>query len=110
MKAGTLDRRVSILRPAPASDDGYTTVEGWVEVGQRWAAFKPQVGREAIEASGKDGMEAARFHLRHDSLTRTITELDVLEFENRRYAIIAPPIELGRREGVELVVRGEGVV
>jgi SPP1 family predicted phage head-tail adaptor len=110
MKAGALDRRVTILRLGAASDDGYTTTQEWIEVGQRWAAFKPQSGREAIEAAGKDGMEAATFHLRHDSLTRSITELDVLEYETRRYAIIAPPVELGRREGLEIIARGEGAV
>jgi len=110
VKAGALDRRVKILREGPASDDGYTTTHEWIEVGTRWAAFLPQAGREAIEAAGKDGVEAVRFHLRHDSLTASITELDVIEFETRRYAIVAPPIEIGRREGLELIARGEGAV
>jgi head-tail adaptor len=110
MKAGALDRRVSIMRLGPESDDGYTTSRPWVEIGSRWAAFLPQAGREAIEAAGKDGVEAVRFHLRHDSLTASLTELDVIEFETRRYAIVAPPIEIGRREGLEIIARGEGAV
>lgn len=110
MKAGALDRRVSIMRLGPATDDGYTTSQPWVEIGTRWASFSPQVGKEAIEAAGKDGVEAVRFQVRHDSLTRTLTELDALEFEARRYAIIAPPVEIGRREGLEIVARSEGAV
>lgn len=110
MMAGKLDRRVSIMRLGAESDDGYTTSQPWIEIGTRWASFSPQVGKEAIEAAGKDGVEAVRFRMRHDSLTRTITEKDALEFEARRYAIVAPPIELGRHEGIELIARGVGAV
>jgi head-tail adaptor len=110
MKAGTLDRRVSILRLADPVDDGFTVAQEFEPLGERRCRVVYQTGKEAVEAAGKDGMAAIRFHVRYDSLTRTITEEDVLDYEGARFAIVAPPIELGRREGLELIAQSQGAV
>ena len=111
MMAGKLDRRVEIYRAAAGSDDGYTVLPGaMTHIATRWSRVLHQTGREAIEAAGKDGMQATRFHMRWDSLTSTLTELDELEHDGKRYAIVAPPNELGRREGVELTAESKGAV
>ena len=110
MNAGALDRRVTLLRLGAAVDDGYTSVQEFEALAVRWCRVIYQTGKEAVEAAGKDGMASVRFRVRHDSVTSTLTEQDALEYEGARYAIVAPPIELGRREGLELIAQGMGSV
>jgi head-tail adaptor len=110
MKAGALDRRVSILRLGPPVDDGYTTVQEFETLAERACRVIYQTGKEAVEAAGKDGMAAIRFRVRFDSVTRTITEQDALEYEGARFSIVSPPLEIGRREGLELVAQSQGAV
>lgn len=110
MQAGKLDRRVTIWRLGPAIDDGYTTTPGWEVLGVRWCAVIPQTGREVIEAAGKDGQRTVRFLFRHDSVTSTITEADQLEHDGTRYDITGPAIEIGRREGWEVLGASVGAV
>jgi head-tail adaptor len=110
MDAGALDRRVTLLRLGAAVDDGYTPTQEFETLAERWCKIIYQTGKEAVEAAGKDGMAAVRFRLRFDSLTRTLTEEDALEYEGARFAIVAPPLEIGRREGLELIAQGMGAV
>ncbi len=110
MKAGTLDRRLLLLRLGDPVDDGLDVAQEFEPLAERFCKVVYQAGKEAIEAAGKDGMAAIRFHVRYDSVTRTLTEEDALEYEGAQYAIVAPPIELGRREGLELIARSIGAV
>lgn len=111
MDAGKLDRRVGIYRAGPATDDGYTTLPGEMAIaGTRWARVVPMSGREVIEAAGKDGLRVTRFHFRWDALTSTLTEADELEHDGERYAITGPLIELGRRDGVEVMASTIGAL
>lgn len=110
LRSGSLDRRVKILRRAPASDDGYGAQPGeWLAAFRRWASVKPRgsqarEGGEPIVAEGKAGRRVLSVWLRWDSETREITEQHALELDDVRYEIVAPPLELGRREGIELLV------
>jgi head-tail adaptor len=110
MQAGGFDRRVTLLRLGAAVDDGYTSSQEFEPLADRWCKVIYQTGKEAVEAAGKDGMAAIRFRLRFDSVTRTLSEEDALEYEGARFAIVAPPLEIGRREGLELVAQGIGAV
>lgn len=104
IRSGKLDRRVRILQPGAPVDDGQQTLPGgFVEAGQRWAWVKPKMGREPIEAQGREARTPMSFWLRFDSLTRTIGADWALEMEGVHYSIIAPPIEVGRREGIEVL-------
>lgn len=110
MNAGKMDRRVAIYRLGAAVDDGYTTTQGLALLATRWCAVIPQTGREVIEAAGKDGQRTVRFLFRHDSVTSTITEADELQHAGTRYAITGPAIEIGRREGWEVLGASVGAV
>lgn len=104
MKAGSLDRRVKILRRLPARDDGFATVPGeFALLAERWASVKPRPGSETTEAGGRTGHAVLSFWLRFDRVTRSIGERDALELDGRRFELIAPPLEIGRREGIELL-------
>lgn len=111
MQAGKLDRRVGIYRAGLPEDDGYTTLPGEPAlVATRWCQVIPQTGREVIEADGKDGQRMSRFRFRWDELTSTLSETDELDHDGERYAITGPLIELGRREGVEVIAASLGAV
>ncbi len=108
--AGKLDRSVTILRRGPEVDDGKQTRPGdWQSFGTRFASVKPRMGREGIEAAGREGRTPMSFWFRFDALTRTLTTDDALELEGERYEIIAPPIELGRRTGIEVLGIAGGI-
>lgn len=110
MIAGKLDRRVTLWRRGPVQDDGYGSTQIMEPIATRWAAVIPQTGREVIEAGGKDGERVSRFHFRYDSVTATISETDELAHDGARYAVTGPTIEIGRREGIEVLAASIGDV
>lgn len=110
MMAGKLDRRVGIYRAGSSTDDGYQVVPGAMAlVATRWCHVAHQSAREIVQADGKDGQRLTRFLFRWDDVTSSLTELDELEHDGERYAITGPLIEVGRREGVEVVAATIGV-
>jgi len=108
MRAGALDRRITVMRLVSDDDGAQTThtfepeftrsasVE-WVKDGERYAAGETQAS------------VSVRFQVRHDSETATIEETDAVEFEGKLFQIIGIK-PLGRREGFEIsaVARAEG--
>lgn len=103
IRAGRLDRRVTILRTQAAADDGWQTVPGaFVSIGRRNASLRPVRGNERFEDLRRDARSVMSLWLRSDSLTRTITAKDAILADGVKYALVAPPVEVGRREGVEL--------
>lgn len=104
MRAGKLDRRITIKRPGQDVDDGFTTKPGPpVTYGERWASWQPARGREIFENLGREAKAGGTFWVRFDSLTAAIEETFLVEFEGRDWDIVAIQ-EVGRREGLELVV------
>lgn len=104
MKAGALDRRVTIKRAGAPTDDGYTTQPGALETYcTRWASWKPANGREVFENQGKEAKSGGTFWLRFDSQTDGILPTDCVEWNGVRWDIVSVTM-LGRNEGVELIV------
>ena len=104
LPAGSLDRRVAILRKGEPMHDGFTKTPGAEAVfAERWASVKPARGSEIVEFHGREGRMVMSFWLRFDEVTRTIVETDALDFEGRRFELVAPAMEIGRREGIELL-------
>jgi head-tail adaptor len=107
LKAGKLDRRVKLLRRV-LTHDGLQKVESWTVIGARWASRKPLAGGERAEAEGRRSFARYSLWLRRDSLTRTLTSADAVAIDGERFELIQPPLEVQRREGVELLVEGTG--
>lgn len=104
MKAGALDRRISILRAGASVDDGYTETPGSLEVAfERWASWRPANGRETFENMGREARAGGSFWLRSDSATRGILETDKVSFEGKIWDILSIT-EMDRRDGLELIV------
>lgn len=106
IRAGNLDRRVEILRASAGVDDGYTMKPGGLAaIATRWASVKPLTGRERIAAGGVEARSELTIWLRWDSVSKTITEKDAIRYQGEDYELVGSPIEIGNREGVELVVK-----
>lgn len=104
-----LDRRVKVLRRGEASDDGHAETPGeWQELFERSASVKPRFRAQDQQAAGLVEPVTMSFWLRWDSQTKGILPSDAIELDGVRYSLVAPPIEIGRREGVELLaIAGE---
>lgn len=101
---GKLDRRIRVMRAAAATDNGFNTVPGApAELCARWASWKPANGRETFQNMGIEAVAGGTFWVRWDSVTGTITETDTVEFGGRTWNIVGVQ-EIGRRDGVELIV------
>lgn len=107
LKAGNLDRRVQLLRRV-TTHDGLQRVESWQLLGTRWASRKPLPGGERAEGDGRRSFARYSLWLRRDSLTRTLSAADAVAIDGERFELIQPPLEVQRREGVELLVEGTG--
>ncbi len=97
-----MDRRVQVWR-ATLADDGFTQAETWAALGSPlWAAVTPISDGERFRAGAVGAHVTARVRLRYSAFAAAITAQDRLVCEGRTYEIVAPPKEIGRREGIEI--------
>lgn len=108
MRAGNLDRRVTILRVSASTPDGHGGVTlTWAEVATVWAEVRPQNGTERWRSENAEVAAVAthRFRIRWG---QAVTVLDRLRFGGRDWEIIRVD-EIGRREGqlIQAMARAE---
>lgn len=85
--SGSLSRRVQVLR-ATLIDDGFTRRESFETYGQPISAAKRDISDgERLQAAQIGATVTARFVIRRNSFTRTITAKDRLQCEAREYDI-----------------------
>lgn len=109
IRAGNLDRVVFLLRRGDADHDGFRPKPGaWAQLGKRKASIRPARGSESVEQQGTVARAELTVWLRSDELTRSLTALDGIAVDGQRYELTAPPVMIGRREGVELFVKSSG--
>lgn len=102
MRAGPLDRIITLYSPAGTVDDGYTVKpSGWTEVETRKARYVSESPRETFAAHGREATIPVTFEVRSDDLTRTIRETWQIGYNGRRYDVTGIE-EIGRREGLRL--------
>jgi len=102
VKAGALDRTITLFKTGAAVDDGYTTRPGALESqGTRKARYIPAMAREVFENAGREAKLPVVFEVRSDSLTRQITEQWVIEYSGTRFEIQGVQ-EIGRKEGIRI--------
>lgn len=106
MRAGRLDRRITLQRWTPSSPDSHGQEQGsWLTLAMRWAERRFVSGRERLEASQTLAGQVEVFRVRGDL---DVTPRDRLVFEGVAYDIQSVA-EIGRREGHEItaVARAE---
>lgn len=99
MRAGNLDRRITIQTVGTIVDDyGREVPGGTVDLATVWASMQQQGGREFIAADAVQAERKVVFRLHYVSgLDEAMTVLhDGMEYDIREVR------ELGRRQGLEL--------
>ena len=99
MRAGDLDRQITIRRFTSGGDDGYgNQIEIWTDLATVWAEVKQSNGREFLDAGRISDEHRVVFKVRWmdgvlttDRILYAGIEHDIVEVR-----------ELGRREGIEL--------
>lgn len=101
MKAGSLDRRITILRATNARNSFNEEVATWNPVATVWAASVPISDAERLRAGESLATRKHRFTIRHSAFAATIDTRDRLTFDGRTFDVNGVK-ELGRREGYEI--------
>jgi len=99
--AGELDTRVTFYRAAPKRDAFSTVRSDPVLIDKRWAKRNDVSDGERVSAAAQGVKLTTRFGVRHDSLTETITNADLIECDGVRYEITGRKEWRGRRVGIE---------
>lgn len=100
MRAGKLDKRVTILRVTVIPDGGGGDLETWAEAGKRWAGFKPvepRVRAEQLAGGAQVAPTAGVVTFRADALTAGLGIDDRLSFDGREWNVreVQPPTRFG---------------
>lgn len=104
MSAGRFDRVVHLLAPVSGLDSHGNALGGWQLLAKRRASIKPARRSERFENEGKEAVAESSVWLRWDSKSRIMTALHAVLIDGRLFDLVATPVEIGRREGVELLV------
>lgn len=112
LKSGQMDRTITIKRPGPPIDDGYTTKPGALADYYTCAAkWTPQSGNAmfaTFDASGREVQSKGELWIRYNPTSAAIREDDKVLFRGLLWTIAALPEEIGRREGISLKVISQG--
>lgn len=112
MRAGVLDRRITIQRPAVIDDPvygpqpgGWEDVENCVRISaQRMDALPSQ--SESVQGDLRMARRDARLRIRYrDGLTSDMRILEHRPNNDIVYQISGGPSEIGRREWIEFTIR-----
>ena len=105
MRAGRLDRRLTIRRATRTQNALGETVETWADVATVWASKVDKATAEA-DARGSGEARAAtittHFRIRWSTTTAAVTPLDRVFVGGREFDVTGVR-EIGRREGVEIM-------
>lgn len=88
MPAGKFTNRVRFERQTPGGDDanGNTLPATWPELTTVWASFRPQFGREQIEAGRLESTMRGTLMVRRSASAASITPADRVVFTAGPYA------------------------
>ncbi len=105
MRAGGFDRRIEIIRRTAEQDATSGEVEGdWVTFAEVWAKVRQlRPWRKDLSQEVVEGYDT-RFQIRY---LAGITPMMRIVYEERTYDI-KPPVELGRREYLEILATARG--
>lgn len=101
MRAGLLDRRISIKRKSITQSDSGQEVVSWVDVATVWARKVENRGDERFAAQQLVGHAIKTFVIRWSDTVKEVTAEHRITFDGRDYNI-TDVRELGRREGIEI--------
>lgn len=99
MRAGRLNKLVTIEQVIESRDSKGGVVETWVTFAEVWASIEPLVGREYFDSKQLNAELTAKIRIRY--LEGVTSKMRVL-YGSRIFEIISPPIDVreGNREMV----------
>ncbi len=102
MRAGRLDRRIVIERATESRDDYGSPKETWATHVSRKAQVTPLRGRSFFAAQQVSSEAEMMFRIRWHS---DIKATDRIRYDGALYEIVHPPLEVGRRRGLDILAR-----
>lgn len=101
MRAGRLDRRLTIQSRTTAADAQGQQIETWSDVATVWASKRDLRGREYFAANATNADVSTTFEIRYRS---DVTVLHRVVCEGTTYDV-QQVSEIGRREGLQIICR-----
>jgi SPP1 family predicted phage head-tail adaptor len=101
MRAGRLDRRITIQGQSIAHSDSGQEKITWVDVATVWAEKREDRGTERFATKQIIGHAVTTFRIRWSDTVSAVTSEHRIEFDGRIFNI-TDVRELGRREGIEI--------
>ena len=101
MRAGTLDRRITIRRVSTADDDYGEPIKTWSDFIVVPAAWRNATTSEKLAALQIGDEVTDIFRIRFSADAATITPMDRLIFDGKDYNITGA-VQIGRREGIKI--------
>jgi SPP1 family predicted phage head-tail adaptor len=101
MRAGALDRRITLQRGVAVQDDFNQPVKSWEEIATVWAEVRPVGGGEGFDAQQLKATADVRIAIRYRD---DVTPETRVVYGSQVHDILAIQ-EIGRREGLELITR-----
>jgi SPP1 family predicted phage head-tail adaptor len=101
MRAGPLDRRITLQRATRAQDATGQEVETWATLAEVWGSKRDVSDSERVAAAEVSAEITTRFQIRWDSSWSDLNPKDRVVYNGRTYDISSVK-EIGRREGLEI--------
>lgn len=101
MRAGRLDRRITIQRKSVTQSDSGEEVVTWTDVDTVYAEKVENRGDERFAAQQLVGHAIVTFRIRWSDTVKEVTDEHKIVFDGRDYDITAVR-EIGRRVGIEM--------
>ncbi|NGP19301.1 phage head closure protein [Devosia aurantiaca] len=102
MDSGDFDRRITLQRYGTTYNEFNEPESGWTDLGKRWASKEDVSDGEKVRAAQVGASVSARFRVRYDALTKTLTAADRLICEDVEYQISGTKEGDGRRREIEI--------
>ncbi len=108
MRAGLMDRRITIRRATISYNSFNEPIESWADLVTVWAQWKDATASEAYKAAEIGAEISARFVIRWSTDVRDVNPKDRVLFRNREYNITAVR-DVGRNleREIDAVIRAD---
>jgi len=101
MRAGTLDRQLTLLRASPSTDAMNETVIAWLPLATVRAKRLDLSDTQKVQAAQAGIVMSVRYEIRWSQLWADLSPLDRLEEAGRQFDIVGAK-EIQRRRGFEI--------
>jgi SPP1 family predicted phage head-tail adaptor len=103
MQSGAMDRRIRIDQAQEVRSESGEIVQTWLPLITTWAERKPLQGSELFQAQQIAAKVDTRYRVRYRSDVTPGSDLRVVDLSDQREYDITAVLEIGRREGLELL-------